>query len=243
MMILPAIDLRDGRCVRLTQGRKHSTKVYDSDPVEVAKAFQASGAEMLHVVDLDGAFAEPNSSNRQVLGEIIRAVDIPIQFGGGMRSTKTIKEVIDLGVARVVVGTVAAESPEMLTKMIDLFGSERVAVGIDAQYGKVMTRGWEQQEPIRALDLARKVAAQGVARIVYTDIMRDGLLEGPNIEQTCMIARESGLNVTASGGVSSLSDLENLKAVSGCGIDSVIVGKALYEGLFTLEEALEIAND
>jgi phosphoribosylformimino-5-aminoimidazole carboxamide ribotide isomerase len=238
MMILPAIDLRNGRCVRLTQGRKDSTKVYDGDPVDVAKAFAASGAEMLHVVDLDGAFAEPNSVNRQVLSDIIRAVDIPIQFGGGLRSNKNVKQVLELGATRVVVGTVAAESTETLTEMIRLFGSRHIAVGIDAQDGRVVTHGWEQTESLSALTLAQRVKGLGVERVVYTDVARDGTLQGPNIEQTCLIA-ETGVKVTASGGVSSLQDLKKLRAVSGCGIDSVIIGKALYEGRFTLEEALK----
>lgn len=238
MIILPAIDLRHGRCVRLIQGRKDSAKVYDGDPVQVAKAFEASGAEMLHVVDLDGAFAEPNSGNRRVLRDITRAVNIPIQFGGGLRSSRVVAEVLELGVDRVVVGTVAAESPEVLTEMIHLFGSIHVAVGIDAQSGMVVTHGWEQTESLGALTLARRVAGLGVERVIYTDVQRDGTLKGPNIDQTCLIAG-TGLKVTASGGVSSLQDIKDLRAVSGCGIDSVIIGKAFYEGRFTLEEALK----
>ena len=238
MIILPAIDLRDGRCVRLSQGRKDSAKIYDGDPVDVAKAFAASGAEMLHVVDLDGAFAEPNSVNRLVLREIIRAVDIPIQFGGGLRRSKDVEQVIELGVTRVVIGTVAAESSETLIEMIRRWGSRHIAVGIDAKNGKVVTRGWEQTESINALTLAQTVARLGVERIIYTDVARDGMLHGPNIEQTCLIAG-AGVKVTASGGVSSLQDLKDLQAVSEIGIDSVIVGKALYERRFTLEEALK----
>jgi phosphoribosylformimino-5-aminoimidazole carboxamide ribotide isomerase len=239
MIILPAIDLRDGRCVRLTQGRKDSVKVYDGDPVDVAKAFAASGAEMLHIVDLDGAFAEPNSANRLVLGEIIRAVDIPVQFGGGLRRSQDVEHVIELGVTRAVLGTVAVESPKILIEMIRRFGPHQIAVGIDAQNGMVVTHGWEQTEAISAVTLAQTVAALGVERIIYTDVARDGMLHGPNIEQTCLIAG-AGVKVTASGGVSSLQDLTDLKAVSGTGIDSVIVGKALYERRFTMEEALAV---
>lgn len=243
MIILPAIDLRDGRCVRLTQGRKDSAKVYDGDPVDVAKAFAASGAEMLHVVDLDGAFAEPNSANRLVLREIIRAVDIPIQFGGGLRRSQDVAQVIELGVSRVVLGTVAVESPDTLTELVRRFGPGHIAVGIDAQKGRVVTHGWEKTESISALTFAGTVAEIGVERIVYTDVARDGMLHGPNIEQTCLIAG-AGVKVTASGGVSSLQDLKDLQAVSSLGIDSVIVGKALHEGKFTLEEALkELSTD
>jgi phosphoribosylformimino-5-aminoimidazole carboxamide ribotide isomerase len=242
MIILPAIDLRSGRCVRLTQGRKDSAKVYDGDPVDVAKAFAASGAEMLHVVDLDGAFAEPNSRNRQVLRDIIRAVDIPIQFGGGLRSTRDVEHVIELGVTRAVVGTVAAESIEKLKTMVR-YARHHLVVGIDAKQGQVVTHGWEKEATLSAVTLARRVAETGVERIVYTDVSRDGVLEGPNIKQTCSVARESGLKVTASGGVSSLEDLMQLKAVSECGIDSVIIGKALYEGRFTLGAALKFVRE
>jgi phosphoribosylformimino-5-aminoimidazole carboxamide ribotide isomerase len=240
MLILPAIDLRNGRCVRLTQGRKDTAKVYDASPIDVAQAFQLAGARMLHVVDLDGAFGDPNAINLEVLRELIRHIDIAVQFGGGLRSTGDVEQVIELGVTRVVIGTVAAESIELLTEMLHLFGGKHLAVGIDAQDGMVMTRGWEREGQIRALDLARNVAAIGVERIVYTDVRRDGTLTGPSIEQTANIARESGLKVTASGGVSSLDDLRRLKSVSDSGIDSVIVGKAFYEGRFTFAEAVKL---
>ena len=241
MLIIPAIDLRDGKCVRLTQGRRDASKTYDQEPVAVARRFAEIGARMLHIVDLDGAFAEKNSLNRCVLREIIRAVDIPVQFGGGIRDTKEVGPLIEMGVSRVVIGTLAVESPETLTKMIHLFGGRPIAVGIDASNGQVVTHGWEREQPLSALALARTVAAIGIERIIYTDVQCDGMLTGPNIDQTSLISRESGLKVTASGGISSLEDLRKLKAVSACGIDSVIVGKALYEGRFTLADALRIA--
>ena len=237
MVILPAIDLRGGRCVRLTQGRKNTAKIYDANPVEVAQAFEAAGAQMLHVVDLDAAFSEPNRDNRQVLCEIIRSVDIPIQFGGGLRSTKDVEQVIELGVTRVVIGTVAVESMDRLRTMVRS-ARQYIVVGIDAKEGQVVTHGWEKQEALSAVTIARRVAEIGIERIVYTDITRDGMLRGPNLDETCRIARESGLKVTASGGVSSLEDIESLRAVSECGIDSVIIGKALYEGRFSLQCAL-----
>jgi len=237
MLILPAIDLRGGRCVRLTQGRKNTAKIYDANPVEVAQAFEAAGAQMLHVVDLDAAFSEPNRDNRQVLCEIIRSVDIPIQFGGGLRSTKDVEQVIGLGVTRVVIGTVAVESLDRLRTMVRS-ARQYIVVGIDAKEGQVVTHGWEKQEALSAVTIARRVAEIGIERIVYTDITRDGMLRGPNLDETCRIARESGLKVTASGGVSSLEDIESLRAVSECGIDSVIIGKALYEGRFSLQCAL-----
>lgn len=227
MIILPAINLRSGRCVRLTRRQNDSAQIYEGDPIDVAKAFEASGAEMLHIVDLDGAFAEPNLRNRQVLRDIIRGVDVPIQFGGGLRTTRDVEQVIELGVTRTVIGTVAAESIEKLRTMAR-YAQHHLVVGIDAKEGQVVTHGWEKGEGMSAVTLACRVAEIGVERIVYTDVSRADGLEGPNIEQTCMIAWESGLKVTASGGVSSLEDLLQLKAVSHCGIDSVIIGKALY---------------
>ena len=239
MLIIPAIDLRNGQCVRLAQGRKDATKVYNADPVEVALSFEDDGAEMLHVVDLDGAFSEANSRNRRALRKILDTVGIPVQFGGGLRTIEDIFDAIDIGLNRVVIGTVAAESPETFAEMLAKFGSGIIVAGIDANLGQAVTRGWETEAEIDALTLARRVAAIGVERIVYTDIQRDGMLTGPNVEQTSLIARETGLKVTASGGVSSIDDLLKLKAAVESGVDSVIVGKALYERRFTLRAALE----
>ena len=242
MVIIPAIDLRDGRCVRLVQGRKDNTTVYDGDPVGIALGYEAHGAQIIHLVDLDGAFSDPNSRNRQVLREIISNISIPVQFGGGLRNLDQIAQVIELGVSRVVIGTLAVETPKSLDQALSLFGAGRLAIGIDARDGQVLTRGWEREGKISALELAKEVAAVGIERIVYTDVARDGMLTGVNVEQTSVIARESGLKVTASGGVSSLADITRLKATGEAGIDSVIIGKALYEGRFTLEEALVNAS-
>src|SRR6266568_2255833 len=236
MLIIPAIDLRDGRCVRLKQGRKDDVTHYDGDPVEVAKDFQKQGAEWLHVVDLDGAFAEINSTNRQTLKAIVDAVNIPIEFGGGLRSFSDVEQVLQLGVARVVIGTLAVESPQILQKLVASFGSDRIAVGIDAKGGQVVIRGWEKSEALNAIELARDIATVGIKRIIYTDVARDGMLIGPNIEETCRIARESGLKVTASGGVSSIDDIKRLTQTAECGVDSVIVGRAIYERRFTVAE-------
>jgi phosphoribosylformimino-5-aminoimidazole carboxamide ribotide isomerase len=239
MLIIPAIDLQQGKCVRLPQGRKEAATLYDGDPVEIAKRFELAGARLLHVVDLDAAFSVGDSPNRRLLREIIRAIEIPVQFGGGLRNPDDVKEVLELGVGRAVVGTLAVESPEMLEELVHIFGGDRIAVGIDAKDGEVMVRGWERKGRIRAIDLAHVVAKAGVERIIYTDVTRDGMLAGLNIEQTLLLARESGLNVTASGGVSSVEDLKALKQLRGFGVDSVIVGKALYEGRFTLTEAFQ----
>lgn len=239
MLIIPAIDLRQGKCVRLAQGRRADVKIYGDDAVGVARDFEAQGARMLHVVNLDGAFDEVDSLNREVARQIMSAVGIPVQIGGGLRTERAVEQLIEAGAARVVVGTLAVESPATLDNLVRRYGS-RIAVGIDAKDGLVKTRGWEKDENLSAIELARRVAGVGVERIIYTDIARDGMLGGVNVEQTCAIARESGLKVTASGGVSSLEEVERLaKAGSTSGVDSVIVGRALYEGRFTLGEALQ----
>ena len=241
MQVIPAIDLKNGNCVRLTQGRKSDVTVYDENPVAVAQSFAASGARMIHVVDLDGAFQGGESRNRDVLAKIIEAVDVPIEFGGGIRSREEVQHLCELGVARVVLGTVAAESPAHLREFVNRFSSQ-ICVGIDARDGHVMTRGWETATHVTAIEFARVVASCGVERIVYTDIARDGMLTGPNVEQTLAVARAANVHVTASGGVSSLDDIRRLRELGEPLLDSVIVGKALYEGKFKLEEALRIAN-
>ena len=241
MLIIPAIDLRGGHCVRLTQGRRDSVKIYDGDPVDIAKSYEAAGARMLHLVDLDGAFSEPNSANRQTLREIVRATEIPLQLGGGIRNVEQVREVIDCGVARVVLGTLAVEAPQTLMEILRLFGTERIVVGIDAKAGEVVTGGWEKTADVSAVSFASHLASIGVTRLIYTDVARDGMLGGVNIEATCEIARASGLKVTASGGVASLGDIE-LVSGAACGIDSLIIGKALYEGRFTIQEALLAAS-
>jgi len=238
MLIIPAIDLQKGKCVRLAQGRKDAPIVYNDDPITVAKGFELAGAQLLHIVDLDAAFSDGGSPNRDLLGEIIRAIEIPVQFGGGLRTAKDVGDMIKLGIGRAIVGTLAVESPETVADLVRDFGSDRIAVGIDAKDGEVMVRGWEQKGKIRAAELARITAQAGVERIIYTDVARDGMLAGPNVEQTRLLARESGLKITASGGVSSLADLERLKHLAPFGVDSVIVGKALYEHRFTFAEAV-----
>jgi phosphoribosylformimino-5-aminoimidazole carboxamide ribotide isomerase len=239
MLIIPAISLKDGQCVRLTQGRKSEVKVYDGDPVEIARGFEAAGARMLHLVDLDGAFGGGSSRNRKVIRRIMRSVEIPVQFGGGMRSVADVQQMIEFGAAQVVIGTLAAESPQTLENFVQLFGF-RICVRIDARAGQVLVEGWEKQAKLSALELARRVADAGIDRIVYTDVARDGTLEGVNTEQTCAVARASGLRVTAAGGVSSLKEIRQLASARSCGVDSVIIGRALYEGRFTLQEALRV---
>ena len=241
MIVIPAIDLKNGLCVRLMQGRKSEMTVYNEDPVDVAKEFASAGAAMIHVVDLDAAFNETDSPNRAVVRKIVKTVDVPVEFGGGIRSLEDVQQLCDSGVARVVLGTVAAESPDSLKDFVTRFSS-KICVGIDARDGRVMSRGWESSTPTNAVDLARLVAECGVERIVYTDIARDGTLGGPNIDETLAVVRAANLRVTASGGVSSLDDIKRLRDTGEPLLDSVIVGKALYEGKFKLEEAMRVAS-
>ena len=241
MIVIPAIDLRDGKCVRLTEGRKDTATIYDANPFETAERFAAAGAEWLHIVDLDAAFGD-QSANRSIVREIAQRIKIPVQFGGGMRSLADVAEMLDAGISRIVIGTIATEAPEMMAELAGRF-QERVCVGIDARGAQVMTRGWQQAETMSVVDLAKKVAAAGIERIIYTDIARDGTLKGLNVAATCELARASGLRVTASGGVASLDDIRSLISCGERLVDSVIIGKALYENRFTFADALRTAKN
>jgi phosphoribosylformimino-5-aminoimidazole carboxamide ribotide isomerase len=241
MLVIPAIDLKGGRCVRLTEGRAESAKVYDRDPLEVAEEYQQAGAKLIHIVDLDGAFLGARSANQEVIRQIISRISIPVEVGGGIRSLADIESVLkDTGARYAIVGTMAVEQPEALARATKEFG-DSIIVGIDARGDQVATRGWTEATRTSALELAREVSALGAQRIIYTDISRDGRLEGPNLEMTHRIARESGARVTASGGISSIEDIKCVAKLEQDGVDSAIIGKALYEGRFTLKEALTAA--
>jgi phosphoribosylformimino-5-aminoimidazole carboxamide ribotide isomerase len=238
MLVIPAIDLKNGMCVRLTEGRQDSTKVYDRDPIEVAHGYERAGAKLLHVVDLDGAFIGAASENQKIIRRIIGEVGIPVEVGGGVRSLADIETLLgDVGARYVIIGTLAIENPGVVEAAIKSFG-DSVIVGIDARGTEVATRGWAEAAGVDALELARRAADLGARRIIYTDISRDGRLAGPNFEMTREIAAASGVRVTASGGVSSLADITRLCELETAGVDAVIVGKALYEHRFTLEEAI-----
>jgi phosphoribosylformimino-5-aminoimidazole carboxamide ribotide isomerase len=242
MMILPAIDLKGGRCVRLVQGQIDQATLYDADPVAVAMAFARAGAEMIHVVDLDGAFTGAGSGNRELLKEMIARISVPIQFGGGIRTEDDVEEVVNAGVQRVVLGTLAHDSPQTLSSLVKRFRS-RICVGIDVFAGKLRTRGWQTTTDASAIEFACAMKSLGVERVIYTDIARDGTLSGVNLEQTCELARTAKLHVTASGGVSSLDDIKRLRNANEPLVDSLIVGKALYENRINLEDALIAAKD
>lgn len=240
MIIIPAIDLRGGRCVRLTQGQASAETVYSENPVVIAKRWCDEGAELLHVVNLDAALNKDDAANLKALDRILYEVNIPVQFGGGVRTLDDVRRLDELGATRIVIGTTAIENPVLLEHIIEEFGST-IVVGIDARDGKVALRGWEKMSNLDAIEFAQKIARMGIERIVYTDIARDGMLSGINIEATREIAEATGLWVTASGGVASLEDIYALKELESAGVDSVIIGKALYEGVFTLGEALDAA--
>jgi phosphoribosylformimino-5-aminoimidazole carboxamide ribotide isomerase len=239
LIVFPAIDLRAGRVVRLRQGRAENETVYGDDPAQVAARWQSQGAEWLHVVNLDGALGESASANLRELARIIAAVPIPVQFGGGLRDLATIEAAFAAGVSRVVIGTGALTNPELVTNMLARFGSETIVVGIDARDGMVATHGWRALSAISAIDLARQMAERGITRIVYTDIARDGMLQGIDADAVADFAHVIGLHVIASGGVASIDDVESLCARESDGIEGVIIGQALYTGALKLREAID----
>jgi phosphoribosylformimino-5-aminoimidazole carboxamide ribotide isomerase len=241
LILFPAIDLRQGRCVRLRQGRMEDETVFSNDPVEMARKWQALGAPWLHLVNLDGAFSQA-SPNLAVVKAIAETVDIPIQLGGGMRDMEGAGDALALGLSRIILGTVAISHPRVVADAVDKFGPRRVVVGIDARDGLVATHGWTEVSQVGATDLAKEIADLGVERVVYTDISRDGMMTGPNVEATLHLARETSMKVIASGGVATLDDLRMIRPLEGDGVEGVIVGRALYEGAFSLEEALEIIS-
>lgn len=236
MDLYPAIDLRGGRCVRLYQGDYAQETVYGDDPVAQARAFADAGAPWIHVVDLDGARSgEPTHTD--VIGAIAAAVDVPVQTGGGIRDEATAERLFAGGVARVVLGTIALEQPELVAR---LAARHPVAVGLDARAGDVAVRGWEEASGRSVLDVAREFEAAGIAALIVTDIGRDGTLEGPDVDGLGAVLAATGVDVIASGGVGTLADLERLLALEADGrrLSGAIVGRALYEGAFTLDAAL-----
>ena len=235
MIILPAIDLKDGKCVRLRQGRAEDVTVYGEDPAAQAADWAAQGGRELHVVDLDGAFAG-TPKHADVIRRVIEAFGGPVEVGGGLRTPETVATVIEAGAARAIIGSAALEDPAFLASCVDLYG-ERIVVGIDARDGFVQTRGWVETTAVKATDLASAVAKAGVKTIIYTDTATDGMLGGPNLAQMAAICDAAPTcQITASGGVSSPYDIENLKALERGNLRAAIVGKALYDGRTTLSE-------
>lgn len=237
MIIFPAIDLRGGKCVRLIQGDFDKETVYSDDPQATALKWQAMGAKFLHVVDLDGARAG-SPQNITAIKNILDAVKIPIEVGGGVRTLDDVEKLLSLGVRRVILGSVAVENISLVEDAAKKFG-DKIVVGIDARGGFVATHGWEKSSTVKAEDLAKKIVAAGVKTIIYTDISKDGMLSGVNAESFTELAKNSGAEIIASGGVKSLEDIHALKAAK---ISGVIVGKAIYTGALDLKVAIEIAE-
>lgn len=242
MILFPAIDLRGGRAVRLRQGDPDRQTVFSDDPAQVAREFETRGAEWLHVVNLDGALGEGGAHNRQALAAIRRGVALPIQFGGGLRTEEDIQAALDEGIARVILGTVALEQPERVGDWVTQFGAERLVIALDTRAGRVATRGWREQTSQSAVEFARQLKALGVRRVLYTDIARDGMLTGVDVDGCVALARGAGLRVIASGGARGLADIRALKLHAAAGIEGLIVGQALYSGALDLSEALAAAR-
>lgn len=237
MILYPAIDLKDGQCVRLYKGEMDQATVFNDSPADQARAFAAQGAEWLHLVDLNGAFAG-TPVNAQAVEAILAAVTIPCQLGGGIRDMATIEGWLSRGLARVILGTVAVENPDLVRQAARAFPGQ-VAVGIDAREGRVATKGWAEETDVLVTDLARQFEDAGVAAIIYTDINRDGAMQGPNVNATAALAQAVSIPVIASGGVSSLADLIALRDC-GAKLNGAISGRALYDGKLDLAEAMTV---
>jgi phosphoribosylformimino-5-aminoimidazole carboxamide ribotide isomerase len=240
MNVIPAIDIKNGRCVRLEQGRMDRETVFSEDPAAMARQWQAQGASLIHLVDLDGAVAKA-PRNRSVIAAILHAVDVPLQLGGGIRDLATIEMYFELGVERIVIGTEAIRNPDLLEEAGRRFPG-RMVVGIDARNGRVAIEGWTETTTTTAIDLARRFEDCGLAAINFTDIHRDGMQTGPNIEATGALAAAVSIPVVASGGVSTLDDIRNLLPLEEAGVTGVITGKALYSGTLDLKAALALAR-
>ncbi len=240
MILYPAIDLKDGQCVRLYKGDMERATVFGDDPAAQARAFECAGCTWLHLVDLNGAFAGA-PVNAAAVEAILGAISVPAQLGGGIRDMATIERWLARGLARVILGTVAVEDPDLVREAARVFPGQ-VAVGIDARGGRVATKGWAEETDVMVTDLARRFEDAGVAAIIYTDIERDGAMQGPDIAATAALANAVSIPVIASGGVSSLDDLRALKTC-GAPLDGVISGRALYDGAIDLAEALAALED
>jgi phosphoribosylformimino-5-aminoimidazole carboxamide ribotide isomerase len=235
-VVYPAIDLRRGRVVRLRQGDPRRETRYSDDPLSVARQWQEAGATWLHVVNLDGALGEGGQENQRALERIVGA-GLRVQFGGGLRDLEGVRRALDVGVSRAIIGTAAVKDPALVEAALGAFGPERVAVGIDAREGLVRTHGWQEASALTALELAQQWRRRGVRWVIFTDVARDGMGRGVNLEATASLARTTGLNVIASGGVAGLGDVRRVRQA---GLRGVIIGRALYEGQVVLDEALRV---
>ncbi len=240
MLIIPAVDIKGGRCVRLLQGREGSETIFSDDPSAMAGRWEAEGAELLHVIDLDGAFTK-SPQNVEAIKRILDRVRIPVQLGGGIRNMETISMFLELGVSRVILGTEAIRNPRLVERACQAFPG-KIMVGIDARNGMVAIEGWTQTTQQRAIDVAKVFEENGLAGIIFTDIHKDGMQTGPNIEETKRIAEAVSTPVIASGGVANINDIKALAGLEPHGVVGIITGRALYAGTLELKEALEVAH-
>ena len=245
MVIFPAIDLRNGQCVRLLHGNSDAQTIYANDPASIAEKFAEEGAEWLHVVNLDGAFGEKEGAQKNItaIQAILDRVSIPIQVGGGIRSGDAVERLLDMGATRVILGTMVVDRPRQIPDIVARFGAEQIVVGIDADSadGRVATHGWRNISNIDAIELGKQMQALGITHVVYTDISRDGALTGVNLEACQRLAEQTRLQVIVSGGVASLDDVRRVKT-AGRNMHGLIIGRALYTGAIKLSAALEIAR-
>ena len=238
MIIIPAIDIKKGKCVRLLQGRMDKETVFSDDPAAIAQRWEKEGAEIIHIVDLDGA-VQKHPENLDSIKKILETIKIPVQAGGGIRDERTIKMYLDLGVAKVIIGTEAIKNPKMVKEACKAFPG-RIIVGIDARNGLVAIEGWTRTTGVKAVELAKEFENSGVAAINFTDIHRDGMQTGPNIEETRLLAEAVSIPVVASGGVSTIEDIKNLLPLQEAGVTGVITGRSLYTGSLSLEKAVNL---
>jgi len=238
MLLIPAIDLRNGFCVRLLQGESDKETVYSNDPTAMAVTFEEAGAKRLHLVDLDGAF-KGEGANIHSIRSILKNVSIPVQIGGGLRTEEDIDRMLALGVSAVIVGTMAVKHPDVLEKLLKKYTDEQIILGIDARNRKVSIEGWKESTEIQDVKFALRWKNSGIKRVVFTDISRDGMLSGPNLVALREMAQHTGLKIVASGGISSMEDLEQLKTLEPNGVDQAISGKAIYEGKIDIKRVFK----
>ncbi|TFD95840.1 1-(5-phosphoribosyl)-5-[(5-phosphoribosylamino)methylideneamino]imidazole-4-carboxamide isomerase [Jeotgalibacillus sp. R-1-5s-1] len=235
--IYPAIDMRNGKCVRLTQGDYNQETIYGDSPFDMAKQFVEEGAEWIHMVDLDGA-KDGKRINDEFVVRVVKELPARVQVGGGIRTEEDVKHYLDQGVDRVIIGSLAVTNPALVKEWLKKYG-DRIAIGLDAKDGYVATHGWLETSELKAVDLGKELAEAGATTFIFTDIATDGMLSGPNVDAVIEMAEMTGAQVIASGGVSSLEDLRTLQAVSGSGVSGAIVGKAIYTNKFTVKQAVE----
>ncbi|MFH2060911.1 MAG: 1-(5-phosphoribosyl)-5-[(5-phosphoribosylamino)methylideneamino]imidazole-4-carboxamide isomerase [Pseudomonadota bacterium] len=240
MIIIPAVDIKEGKCVRLLQGRMENSTLYSDDPVQMAQKWETLGASLIHIVDLDGAFAK-EVKNLKTIQAILAGINVPIQVGGGIRDLKTIEMYLISGVSQVIIGSQAVYNPDMVKEACHLFPG-KIVVGIDARNGMVAVEGWSKTSQTRAIDLAKEFESCGVCAINFTDIHKDGMQTGPNIEEIAALADAVSIPIVASGGVNTIADIKNLLEIEDKGVSGVIIGKAIYEGSLDLKEAIEISK-